>query len=134
MRGIQPELQVGIVLDMWGHDPASASPEDIAAAERGWSGGQTHFIDPLLRGHYPVAVVDKIGADMPQVKDGDMALIAQKMPNRFHDRPRKLRAAQAPARLSGGEVDVMSAMDRWCRRLVRTLRSGPDLKRGDLSR
>jgi len=79
IRAIQPDLQVGIVLDMWGHDPASDSPEDIAAAERGWSGGQTTFIDPLLRGHYPVAVVDKIGADMPKVQDGDMALIAQKL-------------------------------------------------------
>ena len=79
MRAAQPDLQVGIVLDLWGHDPASDNPEDVAAAERAWWGGQTIFLDPLLCGHYPLKMDEIAGENMPEVQDGDMALIAQKL-------------------------------------------------------
>ena len=36
MRAVQPDLNVGIVLNLWPADPASDSPEDQAAAEATW--------------------------------------------------------------------------------------------------
>ncbi len=79
IRAAQPGLQVGIVLDLWGHDPASDDPQDVAAAERAWQSGQTIFLDPLLTGHYPQRFPEIVGENMPEIKDGDMALIAQKL-------------------------------------------------------
>jgi beta-glucosidase len=79
IRAIGPGLQVGIVLDLWGQEPASDAPEDIAAARQAWETSQTIFLDPLFRGHYPPIAYEVAGENMPEVRDGDMALIAQRL-------------------------------------------------------
>jgi len=79
IRAANPSLLVGIVLNEWGADPASNDPADIAAANVAWERSETHFLDPIFKGHYPLAVHDIVGNDMPKIRDGDMALISQKL-------------------------------------------------------
>ncbi len=79
MRAVKPDLNAGIVLNLWPADPASDSPEDQAAAEATWQKYQTLFLDCLFKGHYPLAAYNLAGENMPKVQPGDMALIAQKL-------------------------------------------------------
>jgi beta-glucosidase len=77
LRSINPQFQVGIVLNLWPYDPASPSPEDAAAAELAWQINETWFIDPLLRASYPPVGWPAAGEHIPQVQPGDLAIIAQ---------------------------------------------------------
>jgi len=79
IRAIKPDANAGIVLNLWMAEPASNSAEDLAAANKFWDENETLFLDPLFKGHYPPAVYDMLGKNMPNIQDGDMALIAQKM-------------------------------------------------------
>lgn len=79
MRGVEPGLNYGIVLNHWPADPASDDPADVAAARAVWDEHQPFFPDALFKGYYPPQIIDQIGEDRPQIKDGDMALIAQKL-------------------------------------------------------
>jgi beta-glucosidase len=79
IRAINSSLQVGIVLNIWGEEPASDAPEVVAVADRAWQASQTIFLDPLFRGHYPLAAYEAVGENMPEIQDGDLALIAQKL-------------------------------------------------------
>jgi beta-glucosidase len=79
IRAADPSLKVGIVLNLWPADPASEDPADVAAANRSWERSETLFLDPLFKGHYPVAVHDLVGPNMPEIRAGDMALIGQKL-------------------------------------------------------
>jgi len=79
IRGANSKMDVGIVLNLWMADPATDSPEDIAAAEAAWDRGETLFLDPIFKGHYPTAAYDLVGDNMPKIHDGDMALIAQQL-------------------------------------------------------
>jgi len=79
MRGVSPDLKAGIVLNQWPSDPASDDPADIAAARADWDRSQPLFLDAIFKGHYPPQVYDQIGEAMPLIKDGDLAIIAQKL-------------------------------------------------------
>ena len=79
IRGVDPELQVGIVLSQWGLDPATDDPADIAAAEHAWNAGDTAFLHPIFTGHYHPEMIDAVEGALPEIKSGDMALIAQKL-------------------------------------------------------
>lgn len=79
IRTTCPDLEVGIVLDLWGSDPASDSPEDVNAAERSWQIHKAWFLDPLLRAHYPPLAWEHAGRNAPDIKPGDMALISHKL-------------------------------------------------------
>jgi beta-glucosidase len=79
IRAADPSLKVGIVLNLWPADPASEDPADVAAANRLWERSETLFLDPLFKGHYPVAIYDLVGPNMPEIRAGDMALIGQKL-------------------------------------------------------
>jgi len=79
IRSIDPRLQVGIVLNLWPADPASDAPEDVAAADRAWQTGETLFLDPLFRAHYPPVGAETIGDLAPPIQPGDLALIAQRL-------------------------------------------------------
>jgi beta-glucosidase len=79
MRTINPDLKIGLVLSLWPADPASQDPADIAAAEQAWQSGETLFLDPVFKGHYPPLVYDIAGEAMPEIQDGDLALIAQRL-------------------------------------------------------
>ncbi|MFM8875103.1 MAG: glycoside hydrolase family 1 protein, partial [Anaerolineae bacterium] len=79
IRTIKPDAKAGIVLNLWMSEPASDSADDLAAANEFWDENETLFLDPLFKGHYPPAVYDMVGKNMPKIQDGDLALIAQKM-------------------------------------------------------
>jgi len=79
IRAIDPALEVGIVLGLWGVDPTSEDPTDIAAADLVWNSQRIAFIHPIFRGHYHSSMIDAIGDNFPEVKSGDMALISQKL-------------------------------------------------------
>ena len=79
IRAANPSLEVGIVLNLWGADAASEDPADVAAANVAWERSETHFLDPLFKGHYAPYAYELLGGNMPKIHDGDMALIAQKL-------------------------------------------------------
>ena len=79
-----PAPQVGITLNFTPATPASASPEDIAAARRFDGFFNRWFADPLYRGAYPDDMVAAYTAEghlpaegLPFVQAGDLAAIAR---------------------------------------------------------
>ena len=79
LRAIDPSLQLGIVLTEWIVEPASDDPADVAAADKAWYSHETTFTHPIFRGHYHPWMVAAMGEAFPEIKAGDMALIAQKL-------------------------------------------------------
>jgi beta-glucosidase len=79
IRATDPGLQVGVVLDQSPPEPASDSPEDVAAAERVWQQEETLFLDSIFKAHYPPSRWELMGEDVPRIQDGDMALISQRL-------------------------------------------------------
>jgi beta-glucosidase len=79
IRAINLSLEVGIVLDLWGVEPATDDPADISAAEFVWNSQQIAFLHPIFTGHYHPAMLDAIGDYFPEIKPGDMALISRKL-------------------------------------------------------
>ncbi|MEQ1684448.1 MAG: GH1 family beta-glucosidase [Burkholderiaceae bacterium] len=79
LRADRCSSAAGIVLNLSPVQPASASPEDIAAARLEDGRLLRWYMDPLFHGRYPQDVVDFLGADAPQIQAGDLAAIAQPM-------------------------------------------------------
>lgn len=79
IRAAEPGVEVGIVLNLWGADPASETPEDQTAAMAAWNRSEKIFLDPIFQGSYPAAALEIIGENKPLILDGDLALIAQKL-------------------------------------------------------
>lgn len=73
--------KVGIALNFEPLKPLTESAKDITATQQlvphdpffGW------FATPILHGYYALAVLEESGADIPEIKSGDMALAAQKL-------------------------------------------------------
>ena len=77
LRENSQDANVGIVLHLNMVEPATARPEDIAAAHR-WELHQNRwYLDALYRGGYPSEMVKLFGADAPDVIPGDMELIQE---------------------------------------------------------
>ena len=79
MRGVDPSIQAGIVLNLWPSDPASDSLEDAAASETNWQRYDTLFLDTLFQAHYPVEFIKNAGGNLPDIHPGDMALMSQEL-------------------------------------------------------
>ncbi|MDX1436526.1 MAG: family 1 glycosylhydrolase, partial [Anaerolineales bacterium] len=69
--------EIGIILDSEYVVPASDSPEDSAACSRYKDMDTYLFTDPLFLGTYPAKFMDWIGLLAPEIRPGDMELIAQ---------------------------------------------------------
>lgn len=78
IRAINPNLQVGIVLDQWMADAADDDPRSIQNAENAWNSGNTTFLHPIFKGYYHPAQAEEV-AKLPDIQAGDMALICQKL-------------------------------------------------------
>lgn len=78
IRGVNPNLQVGIVLNQWMADAADDDPQSIQNAENAWNTSETTFLHPIFKGYYHPAQVESAGG-LPDIKAGDLALIAQKL-------------------------------------------------------
>jgi beta-glucosidase len=72
MRREMPDAKLGIVLNLTPSYPASDSDADKRAAQI--SDGQSNrwFLDAVFKGSYPQDILDVLGADAPEVHDGDM--------------------------------------------------------------
>jgi len=79
IRASEPDANAGIVLNLAMADPSSNRDEDVMAAEKYWDENEALFFDLLFKGHYPPAVYDVMGKNMPKVQSGDMAMISQKL-------------------------------------------------------
>ena len=109
IRAIAPHVRVGIVLNLWGQEPASDALGDVAAAESAWQARETLFLSPIFAGYYPLSAYERVGEDMPEIRDGDMALIAQKLDYvGINYYSRTLWSAQGPVkRVHGSEYTEM---------------------------
>ncbi len=71
--------QIGMVLIIWPHHPASARPADVRAARR--TDGAMHriFLEPLFRGRYPEDMLRHFARRLmrPPVRPGDMEIISR---------------------------------------------------------
>jgi beta-glucosidase len=79
IRGIAPNLNVGIVLDVWSAEPLTDSEEDVAFAEMIWQARARWFLSPLFHACYPPSAWQRYGDKVPDVRPGDMALISQRL-------------------------------------------------------
>jgi beta-glucosidase len=79
IREIGITTPLGIVLNLSPIYPASDSPRDIAKAHLDDGLNLRWYMDPLLLGFYPQDVIDYLGPDMPDVHEGDMTMIQQKL-------------------------------------------------------
>src|SRR4051794_704350 len=77
IRSARSGLQVGIVLNLSPVYAASDSPEDQLQARLDDGFLLRWYMDPLLGGKYPQDVIEHLGADAPEVRADDAALIAQ---------------------------------------------------------
>ncbi len=77
MRANARTAQHGIVLNLNPAYPASDAPEDVAAARRFDGFFNRWFLDALLKGRYPDDVWEGYGANVPEVQEGDLAIVAQ---------------------------------------------------------
>jgi len=78
IRATGPGLQVGIVLDQHGAQPATDSAQDAAAAERAWL-EETFFLDPLLKAAYASGAWERMQKIGPAVRQGDLDLASQRL-------------------------------------------------------
>jgi beta-glucosidase len=78
LRETVPGGQIGIVLNVEPHLPASEAPEDVAAATLADGMHNRLFLEPVLRGRYPDDLVDHLAArvDLGYILDGDLGVIS----------------------------------------------------------
>lgn len=77
LRANSANGQVGIVLNLYPAYPATASAEDVAAAQRDIDRGNRWFLDPIFKGQYPADRLALLPDAQPPIADGDMQLISQ---------------------------------------------------------
>jgi beta-glucosidase len=74
--------QIGITLNLGYADPATDSPEDIAAARRADGFGNRWFLDPVFKGQYPqdmVEIFERIVGPLNFIQEGDQETISTPM-------------------------------------------------------
>ena len=76
MRRHAPGAEHGIVLNLAQIYPETNSAEDQAAAERFDTLNNLLYLDPLFGARYPQAIIDNLGALMPEIYEGDLQTIA----------------------------------------------------------
>lgn len=93
--------------------PASRKPRDIEAARQTYFSSTTPnmwnvswWADPVLLGHYPADGLEAHAAHLPEIRTGDMELIAQPIDflanNSYNGYPIHSGAGGKPARVPGG--------------------------------
>ena len=69
--------QIGLALNPQHYVAASDRPADLAARDRVSANFIDLFLEPIVEGRYPDALLDWIGPNAPRVADGDMTTIRQ---------------------------------------------------------
>ncbi len=79
IKGLMPNAQVGITLNLAALRPMSDNPDDMAAYRR-FDGNQNRiFMDPLFKGEYPADMLEHYAARTPGfsvIQDGDLEVIS----------------------------------------------------------
>jgi beta-glucosidase len=101
LRESRPGSQIGIVLNVEPHLPASGSPEDVAAAALADGMHNRIFLEPVLRGRYPDDILDHLAArvDLGHIHDEDLDVISAPLDVlgvNFY-RPTRIAARRDPA-------------------------------------
>lgn len=73
-QGVKAEL--GIVLNLTPAYPATDSPADRDAARRADGTANRWFLDPIYRAAYPEDLLADFAGDLPDIRDGDLDVIA----------------------------------------------------------
>jgi beta-glucosidase len=76
LRSVVPGAKVGITLDLVPMYPLSASPEDVHAAVVEDACRNRWFLEPVLRGRYPVEGLARYGSLLPEGAAADMRVIS----------------------------------------------------------
>jgi len=79
IRAEAPKLPAGIVYNAMSVIPATDSAEDKAAAARAEDFHNGLFFGPVFKGEYPEAVLGAFEQIMPDIEDGDLKIISQKI-------------------------------------------------------
>jgi beta-glucosidase len=69
--------QIGLVVNLAPHHPATAAPEDVAAAARGHAYFNEQFLDPVFFGRYPALVREMYGDAWPEHAAAELASLAE---------------------------------------------------------
>lgn len=75
IRQHAPDAAAGITLNLTPIYPATDSPEDAAAARAVDGMHNRWYLDPIFRGRYPDDVSSSFAGFLPDVQEGDMAII-----------------------------------------------------------
>jgi beta-glucosidase len=76
LRSVSSSARVGITIDVVEMQPLTDDEADVAATRIEDGFRNRWYLDPVLRGEYPADIVEWYGSSMPEVADGDMALIS----------------------------------------------------------
>ncbi|MGZ4333412.1 MAG: GH1 family beta-glucosidase, partial [Gaiellaceae bacterium] len=76
LRRASPDAEVGIVLDSWPVHPATEAPEDAAAALAADGVSNRWVFDAVLRGSYPVDVLERFADVAPPIRTDDLHTIS----------------------------------------------------------
>lgn len=77
LRGLVPQAELGLVLNLNPTYPATEREADQAAARRVDGEFNRWFLDPVLRGEYPADIWAQYGDDVPAVQPGDLSTMQQ---------------------------------------------------------
>jgi beta-glucosidase len=69
-------LKIGVALSIGMRDPASDDPRDREAAERAADFYERWYFDGIFRGKYPERITGGYPELMPEIREGDMAVVS----------------------------------------------------------
>jgi beta-glucosidase len=76
MRAERPAAQLGLVLDLKPHEPASPQADEVDAAWRGDGVFNRCLLDPVFHARYPGDAMQAFATAWPEMQAGDLATIA----------------------------------------------------------
>ena len=79
IRAEAPNVPAGLVFNPMVTIAGSDSEADKAAEERAFQFHNGVFFEPVFKGSYPEAFMAALGDRMPEIEDGDMEIISQKL-------------------------------------------------------
>ena len=72
MKAVSPNLKIGITHATQQHRPLDDKPESLALAEFLWEENNGVFMEPILSGSYPQAIIDRYPDDVPMIGNDDL--------------------------------------------------------------
>jgi len=81
VRALRSEgaTQVGLVVNLEPKDPASESPEDLAAVRRSNAYMNQQYLDPVVFGHYPEGMPEVFGDAWPRFVEADLSGVSERL-------------------------------------------------------